>query len=376
MPAAADEPGGINPGSAHPGVEPSDRRPAGVNPSGAHPGGASPGGVEQGDGIPGGAHDAAAPQPTPPARLGGLQELCLPLLERCSFATAGTAGTSVNCGLSGGPDSAALVALATAAGFEVTAWHVNHGLRPDAHRDETAARTIAHMLGTRFEVVTLHVVPGPDLEARARRARYDALPEDVLVGHTADDRAETVLFNIARGSGLAGAASPHRRVGRPLLGLRRAETRELCERLALPVAHDPMNDDESFARVAIRKRVMPELARALRRDPVPLLNRHADLAAEAHDAITAAATDVDPSDAAALVALPRAVATEALRGWISEHTGKPPGAVSAASINRVMQVAAGECVATEITGGHRVARTQRRLRIELPDPAASRAPTD
>ena len=160
---------------------------------------------------------------------------------------------------------------------------------------------------------------------------------------------------------LAGAAAPHAGVGRPLLGLRRFETHTLCEQLGLPTVRDPMNDDLSFSRVAIRNEVMPALAKALGRDPVPLLNRHADLASQALDVIADLAAGLDRTSAAALVAAPRAVATEALRGWIAETVGSAP---TAASIDRVLDVAEGRRVATEITGGHRVARTAGRLRVE------------
>ena len=265
------------------------------------------------------------------------------------------------CGLSGGPDSTALVALARSAGLEVTAWHVDHGLRPSAGADSQAARALAARLEVGFELRRVQVDPGPNLEARARAARYEALPDDVLVGHTADDRAETVLFNVGRGGGLAGAAAPHAGVGRPLLGLRRFETHDLCDQLGLPTVHDPMNDDLSFARVAIRNEVIPALAKALGRDPVPLLNRHADLASQALEVIGELAAGLDPASASALVAAPRAVAAEALRNWIAGAVGSAP---SAASIDRVLDVAAGRGAATEITGGHRVARTAGRLRIE------------
>lgn len=284
------------------------------------------------------------------------------LLARCTFPPPGTA---VACGLSGGLDSTALVALATAAGLQVTAWHIDHGLRPSARTDAEAARAIAERLGAGFELRRVQVEPGPNLEARARAARYQALPDDVLVGHTADDRAETVLFNIGRGAGLAGAAAPHAGVGRPLLGLRRSETHALCEQLDLPTVRDPMNDDPSFARVAIRNDVMPALARALGRDPVPLLNRHAELASQALEVVAELAAALDPASAAALTAAPRAVAAEALRAWIAAATGDVP---TAASIDRVLEVASGRVVATEITGGHRVARTSGRLRIEPRQP--------
>lgn len=284
------------------------------------------------------------------------------LLERCAFPEP---PASISCGLSGGPDSSALVALAAAAGLEVTAWHVDHGLRPDSARDAAAARAVADRLECRFELRTVTVDRGPNLEARARAARYAALPGDVCVGHTADDRAETVLFNIGRGAGPAGAAAAHRAVRRPLLGLRRHETHALCARLGLPVVSDPMNEDPAFARVLIRTEVMPALARALGRDPVPLLNRHADLCADAHEVIAGLAADLDAASAAELVSAPRAVASEALRSWVSAQTGSAQ-AVSARSVERMLAVAAGEWLATEIEGGHRVARSRGRLRIEAP----------
>lgn len=284
------------------------------------------------------------------------------LLARCTFPEP---PAPVNCGLSGGPDSSALVALAAAAGLEVTAWHIDHGLRPDSGRDAAAARAVADRIGCRFELRTVVVEPGSNLEARARAARYAALPDDVCVGHTADDRAETVLFNIGRGAGPVGAAACHRAVRRPLLGLRRHETRVLCTRLGLAVVSDPMNEDPAFARVLIRNEVMPALARALGRDPVPLLNRHADLCADAHEVIAALAAGLDAASAAELASAPQAVASEALRSWVSAQTGSAQ-AVSARSVERIMAVAAGERLATEIEGGHRVARSRGRLRIEAP----------
>lgn len=285
------------------------------------------------------------------------------LLERCRFPETKGSGQALTCALSGGPDSSALVALAVAAGYDVTAWHVNHGLRVDADVDEEIARKVAEGLGSRFEVRRVELGPGPHLEARAREARYGVLPDDVCTGHTADDRAETVLLNIGRGGGLDGAATRFGRVHRPLLAIRRAETVALCDRLGLVVADDSMNHDTDFSRVAIRVNVMPALADALGRDPVPLLNRHAALAAEAAEVITLLASEVDPTDARSLVELPRAVAGEAIRRWLTSESGSPTPP-TAAAVSRVLDVAAGRWVATEIEGGHRVSRSANRLRFE------------
>src|SRR5207302_30482 len=104
--------------------------------------------------------------------------------------------------------------------------------------------------------------------------------EVVLVGHTADDQAETVLLNVLRGSagaGLAGMAPRHRRIVRPLLGVRRDETRALCAALGFDVLRDPMNDDRTFRRVVIRHDVLPMLSALAGRDLVPVLARQADI---------------------------------------------------------------------------------------------------
>jgi tRNA(Ile)-lysidine synthase len=285
------------------------------------------------------------------------------LLARCRFPQDPERSPRLDCALSGGPDSSALVALAIAAGYAVTAWHVNHGIRPEADSDEEIARVVASDLGAHFRSERVIVEPGPHLEERARDARYAAMPRDVCTGHTADDRAETVLLNIGRGGGLAGAATRFGLVHRPLLGLRRAETASLCDRLGLVVADDSMNHDTDHARVAIRRIVLPALADALGRDPVPLLVRHATLAGEAAEVIAALAADVDPTDARALNAVPRAVSSEAVRRWLMNGSGSrtPP---DAASVDRVLEVAAGRHIATEIEGGHRVSRSANRLRFE------------
>lgn len=282
------------------------------------------------------------------------------LLVRCRFPAGPLA-----CGLSGGPDSTALVALAVASGAPVRAVHVDHGLRPGAPDRDIAVAT-ARRLGVDIEVVELELDEGPDLEERARRARYAALPPDVCVGHTADDRAETVVFNLVRGAGLAGVAAAFERVHRPLLALRRHETAALCAHLGLTVADDPTNADPRHTRSRLRHEVLPALAAATGRDPVPALCRHADLVADALAVIRDLAGRLDPTDVAALAAAPRAVAAEALRRWLAAETGAPRG-VDAASIERVLAVVAGEIRATEVTGGHRVRRRAGRLRVEPRD---------
>ena len=281
------------------------------------------------------------------------------LLARCDFGE----DDELALGVSGGADSTAMALLAAEAGRSFTIWHVHHGIRDASDAEVELVEKLALSLGAPFELRRLELTDGPDLEATAREARYAALPPDVCVAHTADDRAETVLLNLLRGAGLAGVAAPFSRVRRPILGLRRAETRALCESAGVSVVDDPMNDDPRFARVVVRKQLLPVAAEALGRDPVPLLNRHADLVADALVVIQDAAAALDPTDTAALRAAPRAVASEALRQWLMTQTGTPT-AVDAASINRVMDVVDGTARATEVEGGFRVARTAGRLRLD------------
>ena len=281
------------------------------------------------------------------------------LLARCDFGE----DDELALGVSGGADSTAMALLAAEAGRSFTIWHVHHGIRDASDAEAEVVEKFAASLGVPFELQRLDLTDGPDLEATAREARYAALPPDVCVAHTADDRAETVLLNLLRGAGLAGVATPFSRVRRPILGLRRAETRALCESAGVSVVDDPMNDDPRFARVVVRKQLLPLAVEALGRDPVPLLNRHADLVADALVVIQDAAAALDPTDTAELRVAPRAVASEALRQWLMSETGTPT-AVDAASINRVMDVVDGTARATEVEGGFRVARTAGRLRLE------------
>ena len=283
------------------------------------------------------------------------------LLARCDFGE----DDELALGVSGGADSTAMALLAAEAGRSFTIWHVHHGIRDGSDAEAELVEKLAASLGAPFELRRLELTDGPDLEATAREARYAALPPDVCVAHTADDRAETVLLNLLRGAGLAGVAAPFSRVRRPILGLRRAETRALCESAGVSVVDDPMNQDLRFARVVVRKQLLPLAAEALGRDPVPLLNRHADLVADALVVIQDAAAALDPTDTAVLRAAPRAVASEALRQWLMTQTGTPT-AVDAASINRVMDVVDGTARATEVEGGFRVARSAGRLRLVHP----------
>ncbi len=282
------------------------------------------------------------------------------LVARCDFPPPGTA---VDLGVSGGADSSALVVLAVASGCAVTVVHVDHGLRAGSARETELVAALAARYGAAFRGVKVDVDDGPNLEARARAARYAVLGPHALVGHTLDDRAETILLHLLRGTGAAGFSAmtpPDPR--RPLLRLRRSETEALCAAEGITVVEDASNADGRFARNRVRHEVLPLLDDISGRDTAVLLTRTADLIAADDRLLDEEAARLDPTDAPALAAAPGPLATRRLRSWLAPvHGGYVP---DAGEIERVLDVARGLATATELVGGARVARTRQTLRIE------------
>jgi tRNA(Ile)-lysidine synthase len=277
-------------------------------------------------------------------------------------------GTRVVVGCSGGPDSLALLALARARDLDVVAVYVDHGLRAGTAHDARVVRAAAAAVGASARVIEVAVDARANLEARARDARYEALTQAahdagaaaVLVGHTRDDQAETVLLGLLRGSGLAGMAGMAVERGtlrRPLLALRRADTREICARLSFTPVHDPMNDELHHQRVWLRREVIPQLERGAARDLVEVLAREADVLREDNELLDALAAEHAADDAVTLSRLPRALARRVVRRWL----GQPPPALS--TVDAVLQVARGDRRAVEVPGGRRVERVGARLHL-------------
>jgi len=204
-------------------------------------------------------------------------------------------------GLSGGPDSAALAAAAAfelpRAGLRVGAIVVDHGLQEGSDRVAGAAAELARRLGLDPVVVERVQVVGPGgPEAAARTARhtaFDAVLDRtgaayVLLAHTLDDQAETVLLGLARGSGpdsLSGMDQVSGRRLRPLLGIRRAATHAYCADAGIDAWLDPQNDDPAFRRVRVRHEVLPILEDALGPGVAEALARTADQLREDAEAL-------------------------------------------------------------------------------------------
>ncbi len=285
------------------------------------------------------------------------------------------AGAPVVVACSGGADSVALLALAMHAGAAAVAVHVDHGLRVDSALDFACVQEAAARLGGGHAMLrTIAVCDGANVEARARDARYRELEgaraaldaRAVLVAHTMDDQAETVLLGVLRGSAAAGLGGmPVRRgsIVRPLLGVRRSETAALCAQLGLRTVVDPMNAHTRFQRAWLRHELLPSLSARAERDLVPVLARQADvlrsesdyLDAEAQRALQAAG---DPPRARSLAALDPVIARRAVR----IVCGSPP--VSLAHVDAVLDVVRGARLAHELPGGRTVRRRGGCLVIE------------
>lgn len=257
--------------------------------------------------------------------------------------------------LSGGADSLALAAAlafeAAKPGHPVVALIVDHGLQSQSARVAQEAAEQAVRLGLTARVLPVVVdAEGDGVESAARRARYRALRAaadeqgigHVFLGHTLDDQAETVLLGLARGAGAASlqgmATVRHAEDGgevswlRPFLSVRRATTRAACEAQGLAVWDDPHNDDESFARVRVRSRAIPELERCLGPGVVEALGRTAEQLREDNEAFAEMIAEtiediVEPAEAGiaisvdALAANPAAIRNRIIRTVVQAEFG-------------------------------------------------------
>ncbi|MFI0238138.1 tRNA lysidine(34) synthetase TilS [Streptomyces sp. NPDC016845] len=279
-------------------------------------------------------------------------------------------GPLVLVACSGGADSMALAsALAFEApklGIRAGGITVDHGLQPgsDSRAEDVVLRLTALGLNP-VESVTVQVGREGGPEAAARDARYAALDEAaqrhgaaaVLLGHTRDDQAETVLLGLARGSGIrslsgmapvSGGPGSEGRYRRPFLQLDRQTARKACLVQHLPVWDDPHNTDPAYTRSRLRHEGLPALEKALGKGVVEALARTAQLSRDDADALDTWAREAADSvrDAAGLLecaklyALPPAVRRRILRKAAIE-AGAPAGALFARHIEEVDRLITG-----------------------------------
>ena len=240
------------------------------------------------------------------------------------------AGDQIVVGVSGGADSIALLKAAVHVGKErdllVGAVIINHQIQDNAFDVAQKAAELSRVLGAQtVEVISVSVATGKGsggLEAAARDARRSAFEayaaahdvKAVLLGHTQDDQAETVILGLARGSGarsLSGMQTIDGLYRRPFLWLSRDVVRATVANLE--IYDDPHNEDSHFARVRVRHEVLPVLERELGKGIIGSLARTADMLHDDADALDAFAKDAMTDDIDDLQFLDRAVRTRVLR---------------------------------------------------------------
>jgi tRNA(Ile)-lysidine synthase len=280
---------------------------------------------------------------------------------------------------SGGADS---VALAAATAFECSRTSrvaglvtIDHGLQPGSSGRAKAVAGLGYELCLN-PVHAISVVVGEPSEnggpeAAARAARYRALEATrgsalVLLGHTADDQAETVLLGLGRGSGpraIAGMRPVTHGYLRPFLGLRRADTVAACAALGLPVWNDPHNEDPRFRRVRLRREVLPMLEAVLAGGVTEALARTAsqlqddlDTLDELTERLLAEAKSTDGSlDVRLLAAQPAGLVSRVVKEWAERAGVRSLTAVHIGEITRLVLHGHGQGP-LDLPGGFRVQR--------------------
>ena len=232
------------------------------------------------------------PSSIPPAALvASVYQDFAPYVRRTLLEEGGELrGKLLVAAVSGGGDSQAmlevLARLSPELGFGLRAHGVDHGLRAEAASELDLAQALAERLNVPFTRTCVSVGRGANLQARARAARYAALREAasseqalIATAHHADDRAETVLLRLLRGSGPRGlAVMPTRAhdVIRPLLRAAKTDVLAHLERHGLEFARDPSNTDAAFLRVRVRHELLPLMATLS-----PQITRHLNALADA-----------------------------------------------------------------------------------------------
>jgi tRNA(Ile)-lysidine synthase len=317
------------------------------------------------------------------------------------------AGSPLLLAVSGGQDSMALLQLLLHLRrlhrWELFVWHGDHCWRPASGAAAVALKAWVEQQD--IPVAVERADPPPVGEAQAREWRYRALAmralevgcRHVLTGHTATDRAETVLLNMVRGTGLKGLSSlrrcrplgPDLQLVRPLLGLSREETARFCADWSVPVWPDPSNADPRFSRNRLRLEVLPVLeglhpgatrrisALAERLEQAPLTDLLPLALGQLRDP-----GQPDQLRRTALMALSPLSQTEVLRAWLKQEAGQslPTEALELLGHRLRSGQAAGSL---DLAGGWRLEWERGMLRLVSPSSGVGghtatepRAPTD
>ena len=318
-------------------------------------------------------------------------------------------GETVVVAVSGGADSTALLLAIEELKrqqklyTDICVAHLDHRLRKSSSKDAKWVSELAARLGFRSVIGRSKIAEDAratrdNLEQAARKARYAFLERTakrisanyVLTGHTMDDQAETVLLRLMRGSGGAGlggmeavrplAKNSSVKLARPILWARRFETEDYCRLRKTEYLSDEMNDDVMFARVRVRKQLLPLMqsfnnrvvealsrtAAQLREDGAVLFNDSGALLRQAVVSTQQNETETPALDVKVLANAPPALRRRALREWLSEARGSARRLemVHLLAVEKLLEGNAGGRL-VELPGGGRVTRRQNRLEFEF-----------
>ena len=272
--------------------------------------------------------------------------------------------------LSGGADSAVVALMAVRSKVPVRAVHVHHGQEASDELSK-AATAIAAKVGIACDVVHTTVSPVGSFETAAREARYEALlgalraDEVLLVGHTSDDQAETVLMRLARGAGLTGIAAMRPAAGkviRPLLSVSRSKIRGLADSAGLPYLDDPANLDRRHTRVVVRQDILPRLEE-IQPGAIAAMARHAELARLADDHLRHQgewAVQGRRLPVAAYLSMDPVLQAQALRTLAARAGRLAPGT---AALSRMHDVAIGRFPSAQVDEGFEIVRVGTHLEV-------------
>lgn len=243
----------------------------------------------------------------------------------------------VTVAVSGGADSLALMYAVSRSKFkDVTVLTVDHGIQEHSALQASKVASQAQELGLKCvveKVSTPCSENSGNMEALARQGRYEVFSKYslVLIAHTANDQAETMLLGMGRGSGSRSISGMRefrdQKYGRPLLGLTRKDTSAICRENDLEVWDDPHNDHLTFKRVKVRKKVLPALFDVFGEGILKNFSRTAILLQEDADALDQLSEDYVPSESnenfmPPLDHLPVAIQKRIIRNWLSQHVVK------------------------------------------------------
>lgn len=284
------------------------------------------------------------------------------LLSRCFFHRFDK-GSVVRAAVSGGADSLALVVLAKVAGLEVVAYNVDHQIREESSLEADMVEEQLRPLHVALLRHKVRVQPGPNLEERARQARYSVLPSDISTGHTADDQVETVLYNLVRGGGLKGLSAMELGIRHPILGIRKYETDAICASVGLIPLTDPSNRDPRIVRNRVRNEVIPLLCDVAKRDVVPIIYRTSILLRKDQEIVSDVLSQCAPSTLKELRECPPHIASMWIRAKVFEVTQLQ---LSWFHTQKCLEVVQGGPASTSLPLGHLLLRKSGSLKVRLP----------